>query len=183
MTLLLLAEGLFACGCTSALWDEGTFAQFYQPAHPTNLRLFYSKERQDVLVQYDEWNEGDAGVRARCFWLEPNIARVSQDRKPHFVSDNVTNGLMTVQVSDSPEGSAPTGAMDVHAVARPDQDSFTLYVGDEELAPYSLPFYRGSSQKVKQVLLTPFAVAVDLTIVGAVIAYFSAPEILSGLSR
>jgi hypothetical protein len=43
------------------------------------------------------------------------------------------------------------------------------YSGKEQLEAYKLPTYVGGSQTVKQIMLTPFAVAVDATIVGAVI--------------
>jgi hypothetical protein len=57
------------------------------------------------------------------------------------------------------------------------------YSGKEQLEAYKLPTYVGGSQTAKQVLLTPFAVAVDATILGAVIGYYSAPGILADLSR
>jgi hypothetical protein len=57
------------------------------------------------------------------------------------------------------------------------------YSGKEQLEAYKLPTYVGDSQTVKQVLLTPFAVALDATIVGAGIGYYAAPGIFAGLSR
>ena len=57
------------------------------------------------------------------------------------------------------------------------------YSGKEKLEAYKLPTYVGGSQTAKRVLLTPFAVALDATIVGAVIGYCAAPGIFAGLSR
>jgi hypothetical protein len=73
--------------------------------------------------------------------------------------------------------------MELCAVARPYDNCFTLYSGREQLEAYKLPTYVGGSHTVKQVLLTPFAVAVDATIVGAIIGYYSAPGIFASLSR
>ena len=64
-----------------------------------------------------------------------------------------------------------------------DRDSFTLYSGAEKLDPYELPGYAGLSQRTEQVLLTPFAAAMGAINVGAVIGFYSAPQILAGLSR
>ena len=48
--------------------------------------------------------------------------------------------------------------------------SFSLCPGQKEPTVYGLPVYfTGSGQRVKQVLLTPFAIATDLTVVGGVV--------------
>ena len=52
--MLLICQMVFLSGCTSVLWDEKTFAHTYEPARPTNLRLFYSTQERELLVQYDE---------------------------------------------------------------------------------------------------------------------------------
>jgi hypothetical protein len=73
--------------------------------------------------------------------------------------------------------------MGLYAVAPHDDTFFTLYSGKDQLEPYKLPKYIGASRRVGQVLLTPFAVGVDATIVGAVIGYIAAPGIFAGLSH
>jgi hypothetical protein len=176
---LLLAQTLCVTGCTSILWDEHTFADHHEPAHPAHLRLSYSKERKDILVQYDEFSVTDNKTRPRCYWLEPNTMRVNRERKPHFVSLKESEGLIPIQVTDAPLHSVPPTSTDLHAVAPPDRNFFTLYSGNEQLDPYQLPTYKAASQTVKQIALTPFSVAIDATIVGAVIAYVSAPAIAS----
>jgi hypothetical protein len=158
---LLVAQTAFVSGCTSVLWNKNTFAHHYQPADPSNLRLFYSKERKDILVQYDELSDTHNKTRPRSYWLGPN----------------------TIRVTKAPPNSIPPGFMELYAVAPRNDYLFTLYSGKEQLDPYQLPMYIGASRRVKQILLTPFAVAVDATIAGAVIAVIDAPWILAGLNR
>jgi len=180
---LLVAQTVFVSGCTSALWDKNTFAHHYQPAAPANLRLFYSKERNDILVQYDESSDTDDKTRPRCYWLWPNTMRVNRERKPHFVSAKKSEGLIPIPVTEAPSNSLPPGSLELYAVAPRGDNLFTLYSGKEQLDPYQLPTYIGVSRRVKQVLLTPLAVGVDATIIGAASAYYSAPWIFAGLSR
>jgi hypothetical protein len=182
LLLLLGAQVFLVSGCTSALWDKETFAHHYQPANPVNLHLFYSEERRDLLVQYDESKDAGARIGPRYYWLEPNTLRVNRERKPHFVSASATNGLLPIAVGEA-AGSPTQSGMHLYAVARHDDNNLTLYSGKEQLDPYKLPTYVGASRRVKQVLLTPFSVGVDTTMVGAVIAYYSAPQILASLSR
>lgn len=182
--LLLLAPILLVSGCTTALWDKSTFAHYYRPADSSNLRLFYSNDRKDVLVQYDERQDSDDHIRSRCYWLDRNNANMSQKQKPAFVSPESAGNLVPIPVQEGTTNSPTDGLHGLYAVARREDDFFILYSGREELDRYHLPVYSGdSSQRVKQVLLTPFAVAVDATIVGAVVGYYAAPSILSGLNR
>ena len=183
LLVLLAAQVVVVCGCTSALWDKETFAHHYRPAIPANLQLFYSKERRDILVQYDESKDGDAEIRPRCYWLDPNTLRVNRDRKPHYVSSRATEGLTPITVSKDVVHPTQPGFVELYAVAGYNDDFFTLYSGEKQLDPYKLPTYNGTSQRVKQVLLTPFAVGVDATIIGAVVACYSAPQIFAGLNR
>lgn len=182
--LLLIAPMLLLNGCTTALWDKSTFAHYCRPANTPNLRLFYSGDRKDVLVQYDERQDSDDHIRARCYWLDRNNATVNQNQKPDFVSPPSAGTLVPIPVQETPTNSPVDGLHGLYAVARRDADFFILYSDREELDRYHLPVYSGGrSQRVKQVLLTPFALTVDATIVGAVLAYSAAPSILSGLNR
>jgi hypothetical protein len=185
--VFMAAQMVFVSGCTSALWDKETFAHHYRPADPVALHLFYSEERRDLLVQYDESKDAGAKIQSRCYWLQPNTMRVNGDRKPHFVSGRATKGLVPIAVREVAAPPAQPKLMELYAVARHGDDFFTLYSGKEPLDPYKLPTYVGGSRRVKQVLLTPFAVGADATIigavVGAVVAYNSAPGVFADLSR
>ena len=174
--VFLAAQAVLLSGCTTALWDKETFAHHYRPDNPVNLHLFYSKERRDILVQYDESKDAGAQIRSRCYWLEPNTLRVNREQKPHFVSAKAANGLVPVAVDAAPASPTQPASRELCAVARPYDNSFTLYSGQEKLEPYKLPIYIGSSRRVWQVLLTPFAVVVDATIVGAIIGSHVAPQ-------
>jgi hypothetical protein len=182
LALLALSADL-SCGCTSVLWEKETFAHYYRPACPANLRLAYSEQRHDLLVQYNESKDGNPNTRPRCYWLEPNTLRVNRNQKPHFVSAKTIDGLIPIPVSEGAPNPSDSGLTNLYVMFSRGDDFFTLYSGTEKLDPYELPVYSGSSQRVKQVLLTPFAVAVDATIIGAVIGYYSAPYLLAGLSR
>ena len=49
--VLLTAQSVLLGGCaTSALWEEGRFARYREPASQPNLQLYHSAQRQDVLV-------------------------------------------------------------------------------------------------------------------------------------
>jgi hypothetical protein len=111
------------------------------------------------------------------------MRRVSGNRKPHFVSVKTEAGLTPVPVREVATSPTQPGLAELYAVAGYDDDFFTLYSGLKRLDPYKLPNYTGKSQRVKQVLLTPLAVGVDATIVGAVVAVYSAPQILTSLNR
>jgi len=179
--VLLAVQIVFVSGCTSVLWDKSTFAREYHPADPASLHLYYSKERKDILVQYDELNVADKEIRPRFYWLEPNATRINDSRKPHFVSAKASEDLILIPLSESHPDSVLPDSKALYAVSKPKEDLFTLYLGPEQVDLYRLPDYQDSSQRVKQVLLTPFAVAVDATIIGAVVSYYNAPSILSGL--
>jgi hypothetical protein len=183
LLVLLVAQALFVSGCTSVLWQKETFACHYQPAHPVNLRLFYSKEHKEVLVEYDEARDTDKKIRTRFYWLGPNISRVNRELKPQFVSSKERVGLLEIAVAESSRTPARPSLMELRAVARREDEFFTLYTGNEQLEAYKYPTYVGGFRRVKQVLLTPFAIAIDATIIGGVIGYYSAPQILGSLNR
>src|SRR6266446_2725658 len=85
---LLTAHAMLLGGCaTSKVWEAGQFARFHEPAIPSNLILFDSSQRGDVLVAYDEWRDGDEKIRRRAYWLERNSARLKAHRNPQFVRD------------------------------------------------------------------------------------------------
>src|ERR1035441_8852094 len=131
----------------------------------------------------DKSKDSGAQARSRCYWLEPNTLRVNGDRRPHFVSMKAAEGLLSLAVDEVAAPPAQPTSRTLSAVARPYDNCFTLYSGKDQLEAYRLPTYVGGSQTAKQVLLTPFAVAVDATIVRAIIGYYAAPGIFANWSR
>lgn len=162
--LPLVATLVVMSGCaTSALWEEGRFAQFREPAASPNLRVFQSHRGDDVLVCYNEVREDGLAMRSRAYWLGANHEPVENPHKPRFVSTRQPDGLVAVPIfSGVPSNAPPAG---LYAIATT-TCAFALHSGEICLGNYELPVYEKSSGRVKQVLLTPFAFAADLTIVG-----------------
>jgi len=181
--VLLAAQAMMLSGCaTKAVWKEGQFARYHEPAPAPDIRLFRSSQSQDVLVEYNESNEGDESIRRRAYWLHENQERLKDHRKPRFVSIEQEQGLVSIPVLKAPAVPDPSLAGGLYAVASSKDDAFTLDAAGKEEGPYDLPVYADASGRVKQVLLTPPAVAADITIVGGVIAYLCLPAAWSGLN-
>jgi len=161
------------------------FGRCHRPANPPNLQLFYSEPARDVLTEYDEASGAAPVVQRRAYWLEPNAMKVVADRKPRFVSATNAPDLAAVPVTDNLAGPPASAYRGLYAAVSTSGQSFSLCQGEKEHTVYRLPvYYDGSVQRAKQVLLTPFAVATDLTIVGGVlfVIAFSA-EADRGLDR
>ena len=169
--ILTVCQAVLLNGCcTSALWEKERFARCRWPADPPNLRLFYSEPAKDVLAEYDEVSQGTTTVQHRACWLEPNALAIAADRQPRFVSVANTRDLVVVPVTNNLAGPPPSAYHGLYAVVSTNGLSFSLCLGEKEPTVYALPVYfTGSARRVKQVLLTPFAVATDLTIVGGVV--------------
>ena len=173
--ILTVCQAALLSGCTSALWENDRFARCHWPANPPNLQLFYSESARDVLAEYDEASEGTSTVQRRAYWLEPNAVPVAVGRQPRFVSVTNAQDLVVVPVTDNLTNPPPAAYRGLYAVVSTNGQSFSLCLGQKEPEFYALPVYcAGSGQRVKQVLLTPLAVATDATIVGGVIAAFLA---------
>jgi hypothetical protein len=171
LLILIACQAVLLSGCTSVLWEKETFARCHWPASRPNLRLFYSESARDVLVEYEEASEGATAVQRRAYWLEPNVLRVAEGRQPRFVSITNAQDLAAVPVVDDPASPPASSYRGLYAVVATNGQSFILHPGAKAPTVYRLPmYYVGSGQRVKQVLLTPFAVAVDATIVGGLVA-------------
>jgi len=180
--MLLASQIILLCGCTTALWDKNTFAHTYEPAKPANLQLFYSAEKRDVLVQYDEARDGAAAVRHRNYYADRNAERVNNHRRPHFTSLPEPQTLHQIPITNELAALAPRSLQGLYAARTDEENFFALYSKDQALDSYVLPTYPGRSQRVKQVLLTPFAVAIDCTVAGAIATFLYAPYALAGLN-
>jgi len=163
LPLLLL---IFGSGCaTKALWNNGNLEDCREPANPLNLHLFDAKQKNDLLVVYDEYSERSDKIRTRAYWLNENQARVDQRRAPHFVNTNLLRDLPVVPVFYS-TSSETNSALTLYAVVATNQQSFMLYSGNHEIGSHDLPFYNDGKGRVEKIALTPVAVTADLTIVG-----------------
>src|SRR6266446_4387725 len=181
--LLFAAQGLLLGGCaTPALWEEGRFARYHEPADHPNLRLFKSDQSSDMLVEYDETREGSDSIWRRAYWLEPNVERLRDRRKPQFVPAEQSHGLEPISIFAPPGPLVPPAGQACCAVVSTNGRAFTIYSLGKKMDEYELPVYRDASGRVKQVLLTPATVTADLTIVGRVVAYWCFPSIWPSLS-
>jgi hypothetical protein len=180
ISVLTLTAVFILSGCTSIVWDKRTFSSYCRPANPTKLELYYSSQRKDILVRYNEFNEHNSKIQHRSYWLMANAERVSAGRKPHFLDERDRASLSATVVSESP-GGVPLEGMG--AVARQDEDVFTLYSESQKLDPYSLPIYQDPNRRAKQIALTPVALTIDASLIGAALALYNAPQILAALSR
>jgi hypothetical protein len=164
LSLLALMSCVMTGCATSALWDEGRFARFHEPAAPPNLRLFASTQSQNIFVQYDEWMDMNEKLRTRTYLLGQDHESSRNPHKPAFVSAGAVNGLQPVRIFESSGFSAQTN-VGLAAVMVWNPPGFVLYSKETELGSYVLPVYEDGSATTKKVLLTPLAVAVDAAIV------------------
>jgi hypothetical protein len=162
---LLISPAAFLAGCaTSKVWEEGQFARFHEPATPVNLLLFESDQRGDVLVEYDEWREGNDKIWRRAYWLKENTAHLERAQKPRFVSVEHGPDLSPIAILEAPPIGGDVSAL--HHSAITSNQVFVLYSGQSKIGSYELPVYRDSSGRLLQIAITPIAVVADLTIVG-----------------
>jgi hypothetical protein len=169
---VLAALVMLYAGCATPLvWQDNQFARFHEPADPANLKLYYSTQIRQVLVEYDDIRDSDGATKRRAFWLESNADRLNERRQPHFVPLKKDKGLAAIPFRPESAGIlAVASSDDLAAVVSAKGTSFTLYCGNKVVGDYNLPAYRDASGRIKQVLLTPPAVVADVTIVGGVAA-------------
>ena len=162
---LLTMVSCVMTGCvTSALWEEGRFDRFHEPAAPPGLRLFESVEKQDILVQYDEWVDVNERLKTRSYGLGQDRDSTINPHKPAFVSTRAADGLSPIRIYEANGFSVQTN-VGLAAVMSWNPPGFTLYSGGKELGSHLLPVYEDGSATTKKVLLTPLAVTADAAII------------------
>jgi hypothetical protein len=182
-TVIVAVVTLLLSGCaTPALWEEGRFARYHEAADVSNLRLFQSKDGSDILVEYDEMRDGSDRIWHRGYWLTPNLERLADRRKPRFAHAEPSKGLESIAIFSSPGPLVPPAGGGSYAVVSTNGRAFTIWGSDKRKDEYELPVYRDVSGRVKQVLLTPAAITADVTILGAVAAYYSLPASWTALN-
>jgi hypothetical protein len=170
--LPLLLTLILANGCvTKALWENGNLEAFKEPGGNPNLRVFDAKQRNDLLVVYDEHSERNDSLHTRAYWLKKNQARVDQQRAPHFTGTNLMCGLPSVPIFHGSATTVTNPPLPLYAVVEPDKQSFALYTGGNKTGSYDLPVYNDGWGRTIKITLTPVAVTTDVTIVGGFIGY------------
>jgi hypothetical protein len=178
------AAALGLSGCvTGALWEDGRFARYREPANPCHLQVFESRENQDVLIVYEDRGEEGQSPGRRAFWLDRNSQKLQEREKPDFVSVRHQQGLQPVPlILESQASDDFLSRKGLYATLSSTGHGFTLFSACSALGTYELPVYPDSSGRLKQVALTPLAVTADLTIVGGLLAYWWLPDVWTSLN-
>ncbi|HEX4263265.1 MAG TPA: hypothetical protein VH597_02915 [Verrucomicrobiae bacterium] len=169
LTAALFAFVMLGSGCTIALWHNDIIDSWNEPATDSHVRLFQSQPPEKILVVYTEHCGHKDAMRTQAYWLDENRKQPERHQAPHFVSTNSCTGLTAIPVFLSPP--EPPNLPPFYAVTATNGQSFSLYSGKTKTASHNLPSYDDSTGEVEKVLLTPVAVAGDLTIIGGVIGY------------
>ena len=172
--LLLLVTGCETVekySLTYRVWDNDDWRKFSEPAPNPNLALFKGTNRADLLVQYDAFSEKHSTVKRRAYYLHPNQARIAAGKKPKWVRPSVADGMKPIAVLPT-QGAVtkPPPRLPAYAVATKAGRRFTLYRPTESETSFDLPVYAETSGTATRIVLTPFAVAGDTVMVGAVAA-------------
>lgn len=162
----LLLLPFFGSGCTYALWTNGNLDAYKEPALSPNLRLYESKQKNDILVVYKEYTERNNSTNARAYWLNKNDKRVENQYAPAFVRKRSANHLTPIPVFYSvPEKADLTRGS--YAVCETNQQSFELFSNGREIGSFNLPVYKDRRGCIEKIALTPFAVSADVTVVAS----------------
>jgi hypothetical protein len=178
---ILSIQALLLTGCVTAkVWQPHNFAGFHEPADPSNVKLFYSSQHEDVLVEYDEKVGHKGATRRRAYWLEQNQAKEGREERPRFVSLKEAVGLQPLPVSESGEEADSSSTIGLFATTT-NSFEFQLYGISENqtngtlakatiLGDHELPAYYDSSGRRRKIMLTPPAVLADASIVAGIAA-------------
>jgi hypothetical protein len=182
---VLALQTMLLTGCVTAkVWEPHNFAGFHEPANPANVQLYYSSQRQDVLVEYDEKVGHKGATRRRAYWLEQNQAKEGKEDRPHFVSLNEAAGLQQIPMAASIEKAESYPSIGLFAVTT-NSFGFQVYGTSENqnngplakvttLGDHELPAYYDSAGRRRKIMLTPPAVVADLSIAAGIAALIAA---------
>lgn len=107
--VLMVSQTLLFTGCTSALWEKDRFANYHRPANPNHLQVFFSNQRRELAVQYDEAQDKDKSTQSRAYWLDREAPGINGGRRPRFVSLENIHGLVAVPVTNSASANYVSG--------------------------------------------------------------------------
>ena len=169
--LLTGCETVEKYSLTYRVWNNDDWRKFSEPAPNPNLALFEATNHADVLVQYDAFSEKHSTVKRRAYYIRPNQARVGAGTKPELVKPSVADGMKPIPVLPTQGAltNQPPG-LPAYAVVTKEGRGFTLYRPMESESTFDLPVYTETSGTPTRIVLTPFAVAGDTVMVGAVAA-------------
>jgi len=156
---------------TYRVWDNDDWRKFSEPAPNPNLALFETTNHACVLVEYDAFSEKHLTVKRCAYYLHPNQARVDDGTKPELVNLSAADGMKPIPVLPT-QGALTNQPFELpaYAVVTKDGRGFTLHRPMEAEATFNPPVYTETSGTPTRIVLTPFAVAGDTVMVGAVAA-------------
>jgi hypothetical protein len=156
---VVILVGHLCCGCvTRTLWEDKAFNE---PSPQPNLQLYYSEQKRDVFVVYDELREPSSSVCRRGYFLKE---RRAENQRPLFVDPRGTKQLRQIPIVTQTNAPAANAFAVLHDPAK-----FSLTINGEQKGPYELPVYPSGFHHSAQIALTPLAVTADTVIVGSVV--------------
>ncbi len=160
---------------TRKLWSpEADFeGSEYHPAANSGVQLYESVNPPDILVQYNEAKDNSKTVTRRAYFLLENRSRTDTNRKPRFVSSDSAENLLPIPLLAAAEPVTATPPQ-LYAVIRSNDNQLTLHGEHWDEGPYTLPHYSTSHPTTSRVVLTPFAVAGDVVMVGLAAGFVGA---------
>ena len=169
--LLTGCETVEKYSLTYRVWDNDDWRKWSEPAPNPNLALFESTNSTDVLVQYDAFSEKHSTVERHAYYLHPSQARIDTGTKPELVKPSEADGMKPIPVLAT-QGSLTNQPpkLPAYAVVTREGRGLTLYRSMGSESAFDLPGYVETSGTPIRVVLTPFAVAGDTVMVGAVAA-------------
>jgi hypothetical protein len=169
--LLTGCETVEKYSLTYRVWDNDDWRKWSEPAPKPNLVLFESTNYTDVLVQYDAFSEKHSKVERHAYYLHPSQARIEAGTKPELVKPSEADGMRPIPVLLTQGGlTNQPSKLPAYAVVTREGRGFTLYRSMGSESAFDLPVYVETSGTPIRVGLTPFAVAGDTVMVGAVAA-------------
>jgi hypothetical protein len=175
--LLVASFLLLATGCqtvedyslTYRVWDNDSWCKFSDPATNPNLGLFETTNHADALVLYDAFSEKHSRVERHAYYLHLSQARVAAGPKLELVNPSAADGMKPIPVLTT-QGvlTNQRSGLPEYAVVTKNGRGFTLYRPMEPESAFDLPVYPETSGTATRIVLTPFAVAGDTVMVGAV---------------
>lgn len=169
--MLLGSTLLLSTGCaTHYLWTKTEDGSFCEPVPNPQLRLYVDSKGKDVLATYDEMNDHNDRVVRRAYFVFANSRRISHTRQPMFVEPETATRLHPVPLRVStnnlanyvPEADGKSSGW----FAVMSQQRFGLFHNDQPRGIYDLPVYDDGTATAKRLFLTPWTLALDVTIIG-----------------
>ncbi len=167
---------------TGRLWDNAAL-NHCKPAGRTNLRLYQTADRKDVLVRYNELRESNGAVDSRAFLIFANQPRLDAGKKPLFLSVGETAKIQSTPLDIIPSiDSSSEKDEAMQAIISGDGHHFTLVSEGREIGSYDLPTYLTKGSRVvklarantfTRLVATPAAATGDVAIYSATAALFA----------